>query len=175
MEDKTKRIVFGGGCFWCTEAVFDLFEGVIRTTSGYAGGNTKNPTYEDICNGDTGHAEVLQIEYEPEKISLEKLLDIFFTMHDPTSLNRQGADTGTQYRSVVLYTNNDQKMIIEEFIKKTRKEYDKPIVTQVEKLTEFFPSEEYHQKYYKRNSGQPYCSIVIGSKIQKVKKKYGLK
>lgn len=169
-----ERIVFGGGCFWCTEAVFDLFDGVIKTVSGYAGGETKNPTYEEVCNGDTGHAEVLEIGYDPKTINLEKLLDIFFTMHDPTSLNKQGADSGTAYRSIILFTSPEQKRIIEKFIKQIQKNYDKPIVTEVKKLEKFYPAENYHQKYYKNNPRQPYCSVIIGTKIAKVKKKYGL-
>ena len=167
--------VFGGGCFWCTEAVFSLFEGVIKATSGYAGGVTKNPTYQEVCTDETGHAEVLEVEYDPAIIDFEKLLDVFFTMHDPTTLNRQGNDVGTHYRSVILYTSEEQKTASLEFIKKTQKDYDKPIVTEVKKLEDFYPAEEYHQKYYQRNKWQPYCSLVIGAKVQKVKKKYGLK
>lgn len=170
-----EKIVFGGGCFWCTQAVFDLFDGVLKTTVGYADGFTKNPTYDQICEGNTNHAEVLEIEFDSGKISLEKLLDIFFTMHDPTSLNRQGADEGTQYRSTILYSDEKHKSIIEGFIKKSQSEYDSPIVTQVKKLDVFYPAEKYHQKYYSQNKSQPYCSVVIGQKIQKVKKKYNLK
>lgn len=170
---KIERIVFGGGCFWCTEAVFDLFDGVVKTVSGYAGGDTKNPTYEEICDGDTGHAEVLEIEYNPKLMPLEKLLDIFFTMHDPTSLNKQGADSGTQYRSIILYITEEQKKVSEQFIKKMQKEFDKPIVTEIKKLDKFYPAEDYHQKYYANNPKQPYCSVIIGAKIAKVKKKYG--
>jgi peptide-methionine (S)-S-oxide reductase len=169
-----ETIVFGGGCFWCTEAVFELFDGISKTMPGYAGGTTKNPNYEQVCSGNSGHAEVLQIEYDPKVIELEKLLDVFFTMHDPTSLNRQGADFGTQYRSIVLYTSAEQKAVIEKFIKERQKDFDKPIVTEVKKLDVFYPAEGYHQKYYDKNRSQPYCSVVIGPKIAKVKKKYGL-
>lgn len=172
---KSEKIVFGGGCFWCTEAVFSLFEGVIRTISGYAGGTITDPTYEQVCTDKTGHAEVLEIEYDPKIISLEKLLDVFFTMHEPTSLNRQGNDVGTHYRSIILYTTKEQEKTSLEFIKKIQKDYDKPIVTEVKKLDRFYPAEEYHQKYYSRNSFEPYCLLVIGAKIHKVKKKYGLK
>lgn len=170
-----EKIVLGGGCFWCTQAVFDLFDGVLKTTVGYADGITKNPNYTQICEGDTNHAEVLEIEFDPKKISLEKILDVFFTMHDPTSLNKQGADEGTQYRSTILYLDEKHKKSIEEFIKKVQVDHSDPIVTQVKKLDVFYPAEEYHQKYYVQNKSQPYCSVVIGTKIAKVKKKYGLK
>lgn len=142
---------------------------------GYAGGNTKNPTYEEVCNGDTGHAEVLQIEYDPQKVSLDKLLQIFFEMHDPTTLNRQGADYGTQYRSIILYGSEEQKEATKDFIKKIQKDFDKPIVTEVKKLDKFYPAEDYHQKYFDNNSNQPYCTFVIGPKIQKIKKEFSLK
>lgn len=175
MKNNTEKIVFGGGCFWCTEAVYSLFAGVIKTMPGYAGGTTNNPTYDEVCNGNTGHAEVLQIEFDPKIISLDKLLDIFFTMHDPTTLNRQGGDVGTQYRSIILYNSEEQKQISENFIKRIQKDFSRPIVTEIKKLESFYPAEDYHQKYYEKNHAQPYCSIVIGSKIQKVKHKYGLK
>ncbi|MBI5228160.1 peptide-methionine (S)-S-oxide reductase MsrA [Candidatus Micrarchaeota archaeon] len=174
MSGKTETIVFGGGCFWCTEAVFRLFKGITRTTVGYSGGKSLNPTYEQICNGNSDHIEVMELEFDPSKIALEKLLDIFFTMHDPTSMDRQGADAGIQYRSVIFYTSEDQKKSCVDFIKKIQKDYDKPIVTEVKTLDKFYTGEEYHQNYYERNSNQPYCSVVIGQKIQKVKKKYGL-
>ncbi len=170
-----EKIVLGGGCFWCTQAVFDLFDGILKTTVGYADGITKNPNYAQICEGDTNHAEVLEIEFDSKIISLEKILDVFFTMHDPTSLNKQGADEGTQYRSTILYLDEKHKKSIEEFIKKAQVDYSDPIVTQVKKLDVFYPAEEYHQKYYVQNKSQPYCSVVIGTKIAKVKKKYGLK
>lgn len=172
---KNDSIVFGGGCFWCTEAVFNLFEGVIATEPGYAGGTTKNPTYHEICEGTTGHAEVLKVDYDPKKISFEKLLDIFFNMHEPTLLNRQGGDVGTQYRSIVLYNTLTQKKQIEKFISEIQKKYSKPIVTEVKKLDIFYPAEEYHKRYYEKNPYQPYCGIVIGHKIDMIKKKYNLK
>lgn len=171
---KNEVMAFGGGCFWCTEAVFLLFKGISKVTSGYAGGEMPDPTYWDVCKGTTGHAEVLKIEYDSEKISLDKLLDVFFTMHDPTSLNRQGADSGSQYRSIILYTTEQQRKAAEEFIKQQQKNFDKPIVTELKRLDEFYPAEDYHQNYYEKNPLQPYCFIVIGPKIAKVKKKYGL-
>jgi len=174
MANKVETIVFGGGCFWCTEAVFAMFEGVVRTDPGYAGGKTKNPTYDQVCNGDTGHAEVLQIEYDPAKASLEKLLDIFFDMHDPTTLNQQGADFGTQYRSIILYTSPEQKAIIDKAIQKVQKTLPKPIVTEVKKLEKFYPAEGYHKDYYDKNKINPYCTFVIRPKVDKIKKKYNL-
>jgi methionine-S-sulfoxide reductase len=174
MKDKTETIVFGGGCFWCTEAVFQMFDGILKTAPGYAGGTTRNPTYEQVCSGETGHAEVLQIIYDPGRISLEKLLHIFAEMHDPTSLNRQGADSGTQYRSAVFYTTDDQKAKVISFLREIQKNYDKPIVTEVKKLDKFYPAEEYHKDYFNRNRLQPYCAIVIGPKVAKIKREFGL-
>ncbi len=170
----SESIVFGGGCFWCTEAVFRLFDGVTATMPGYAGGDTPDPTYGQVCDGYTGHAEVLKIDYDPKLIALDKLLDVFFTMHDPTTLNRQGADSGTQYRSIILYTNDRQKEAAQLFIKKIQQNYKDPIVTEVKRLGKFYEAEDYHQRYYEKNPGQGYCSVVIGPKIAKVKKKYGL-
>jgi peptide-methionine (S)-S-oxide reductase len=170
----SESIVFGGGCFWCTEAVFRLFDGVTSTMPGYAGGDTPNPTYGQVCDGYTGHAEVLKIDYDPKLITLDKLLDVFFTMHDPTTLNRQGADSGTQYRSIILYTNDRQKEAAQLFIKKIQPNYKDPIVTELKRLGKFYEAEDYHQRYYEKNPGQGYCSVVIGPKIAKVKKKYNL-
>lgn len=167
---SSETIVFGGGCFWCTEAVFEMLKGVTGTEPGYAGGNVANPTYEKVCEGTTGHAEVLKVEYNPSVIPLSKLLEIFFIMHDPTQLNRQGADVGTQYRSIILYTNPEQKEEITAFIPKMQKKFDKPIVTEVKRLDKFYVAEEYHKHYYDNNPFNPYCSIVIGPKISKVKK-----
>ncbi|MGI0141759.1 MAG: peptide-methionine (S)-S-oxide reductase MsrA [Candidatus Micrarchaeales archaeon] len=169
---KSETIVFGGGCFWCTEAVFEMLKGVVKTEPGYAGGTTVNPDYESVCEGTTGHAEVLEIEYDPGTVPLDKLLEIFFKMHDPTLLNRQGADVGTQYRSIVLYTNSDQKQTIEKAIKTAQKEYNKPIVTEIKKLEKFYPAEEYHKRYFDKNPFNPYCGIVIGPKIAKIKKEF---
>ncbi len=167
-------IIFGGGCFWCTEAVFTMFEGVVKTTPGYAGGHTKNPTYEEVCSGDTGHAEVLKVEYAPAKAPLKKLLEIFFKMHDPTSINQQGADYGSQYRSIILYTEPEQKEVIEDYMKSIKGDYKKPIATEVKKLEAFYPSEDYHKDYYKNNPFQPYCMLVIRPKVDKIKKEFEL-
>ena len=174
MKSKTETIVFGGGCFWCTEAVFKMFKGVVKTMPGYAGGKTENPTYDQVSMGYTRHAEVLQVEYDPAVAPLEKLLDIFFSMHDPTSLNRQDADIGTQYRSMILYTSNRQKEAIDKFIDKIRKNYDKPLVTEVKPLDKFYPAEDYHKDYYKKNPLQPYCMLVIRPKVGKIKKKFNI-
>ena len=172
MASKTETIVFGGGCFWCTEAVFEMLRGVVKTEPGYAGSTTKNPTYEQVCNGDTGHAEVLEVVYEPAIIPLDTLLDVFFEMHDPTTLNRQGADFGTQYRSVIFYSSEGQKATVAAFIKKIQKDFDKPIVTEVKKLDKFYPAESYHEKYYDKNPNAGYCSFVISPKVQKIKKEF---
>ena len=168
---ETKIIIFGGGCFWCTEAVFTMLKGVLKTTVGYAGGNTSNPSYEEVSAFNTGHAEVLQIEYDPKVISLNTLLAVFFEMHDPTSLNQQGADVGTQYRSLILYTGDDREPI-EKFIEKLRPKFKKPIVTEVKRLERFYTAEEYHQKYYEKNPEKPYCTVVIKPKVQKIMKEF---
>jgi peptide-methionine (S)-S-oxide reductase len=174
MTSETQAIVFGGGCFWCTEAVFSMIEGVVKTMPGYAGGTTKNPTYEEVCSGDTGHVEVLQVEYDPKIVALDKLLDVFFTMHDPTTIDRQGADVGSQYRSIILYTSDEQKRGAENFIKGIQKNFGKPIVTEVKKLDKFYPAESYHKDYYDKNKINPYCMFVVKPKVDKVKKKFGL-
>ncbi len=174
MNSKNKEIVLGGGCFWCSQAIFDMFNGVVKTTPGYAGGTTKNPTYEQVCSGTTGHAEVIKVEYNPIIAPLEKLLDIFFKMHDPTSLNGQDSDMGSQYRSIILYTFSKQKETIDNFIGKISKNYNKPIVTEVKPLITFFPSEDYHKNYYKNNPLQPYCMLVIRPKISRIRKEFGL-
>lgn len=174
MARKTETIVFGGGCFWCTQAIFDMFDGVKGTMPGYAGGHAKNPTYEQVCTGNTGHAEVLRIEYDPSVAPLEKLLDIFFTMHDPTSKDQQGADVGTQYRSIILYTTDGQKKVIGTFLKKSQKNYDMQIRTEVKRLDAFYPAEDYHKKFYQKNPLHPYCIFVTRPKIAKVRKKFGL-
>jgi peptide-methionine (S)-S-oxide reductase len=167
-------IVLGGGCFWCTEAVVRLFDGIVSTTSGYAGGNVANPTSDLVYSGTTGHIEVVKIEYDPKKMPLDKLLDVFFTMHDPTSMDRQGADAGVEYRSVIFYTTDKQKEGAEKFIRTAQKDYPKKIVTEIRRLDKFYPAEEHHQNFYERNPRVPYCPIVIAPKIAKVKKKYGL-
>lgn len=167
-----KTIVLGGGCFWCSEAVFLLFPGVFSVTSGYAGGSTSKPTYEKVCAGKTGHAEVIQVEYDPKEMPLEELLNVFFAMHDPTTLNRQGADVGTQYRSIVLYTTDDQKKIIEKKMIQTQKEFANPIVTEVKKLEQFYPAEKHHQNYYEQNVEQTYCQVMISPKLKKIREKF---
>ena len=172
MSNNIQTIILGGGCFWCTEAVFIKIKGVLKVTSGYSGGTFENPTYEQVCTGKTGHAEVLKIEYDPEIVTLEILLDVFFTIHDPTTLNRQSSDIGTQYRSIILFTALEQKTIIENFIKNSHKKFDKPIVTEIKQLTIFYPAETYHQNYYKKNPNNPYCAFQIPGKLAKVEKKF---
>jgi peptide-methionine (S)-S-oxide reductase len=168
---------FGAGCFWCVEAAFQQLKGVSSVVSGYSGGTVKNPTYEQVCTGRTGHAEVCQIEFDPEKISYEELLEVFFEIHDPTTLNRQGNDVGTQYRSVVFYHDENQKKIAEE----VKAELDakgiwkNPIVTEITSFTEFHKAEEYHQDYFRNNPNQPYCRVVIKPKIDKFEKVFKLK
>jgi|SRR3989344_120190 len=169
MLDQT--IVFGGGCFWCTEAVFRELKGVISVMPGYSGGETQNPTYESVCTGKTGHAEVSQIIYDPSRIALDDLLTVFFATHDPTTLNKQGNDVGTQYRSVIFYTTSDQKEEAEKFILKLNEEGEK-VVTEVKQLDKFYPAEEYHRQYFKKNPDQAYCQIVISPKLEKLKTKF---
>ncbi len=165
----TKTIVLGGGCFWCTEAVFRLFPGIVAVEPGYAGGRTKNPTCEEVCSGTTGHAEVLRVEYDPAVLPLKKVLEIFFAMHDPTSVNRQGNDEGAQYRSMVLYTDDSDRAPIEAYIDGIRPAHKRPVVTEVVKLKEFYAAEGYHKDYYAHNRLQPYCMLVIGPKLKKIK------
>jgi peptide-methionine (S)-S-oxide reductase len=169
-----EKVVFGGGCFWCTEAVFKILKGVESVTSGYARGHTENPTYREVCSGTTGHAEAIQIEYDSSQVSFRDLLTIFFASHDATQLNRQGADVGTQYRSIVLYTTEEQKIETENFIKELEASSGEgdPIVTEVVPLTVFYPAEDYHQNYYDQNKNQGYCQVVIAPKLQKVQEKY---
>jgi peptide-methionine (S)-S-oxide reductase len=173
MQNSHETIVLGGGCFWCTEALLNTLVGVLRAIPGYAGGATRDPTYRQVCNGGTGHAEVVEVEYDPEVISLDDLLEVFFATHDPTSLNRQGADVGTQYRSIVLYNSPRQKESVEKIIARLAKDYDRPIVTEVKELDGFYPAEEHHQRYYDRNPNQPYCRAVISPKLAKLRKKTG--
>ena len=169
-QDKLKTAVFGGGCFWCIEAVFERAKGVVSVTSGYAGGETENPNYRDVCSGTTGHAEVVKIEYDPSIIGYEELLEVFWKAHDPTTLNRQGADAGTQYRSIILYTDREQREIAE----KSKKELEKagifkdPVVTEIKELEKFYPAENYHQDYYQNNSSAGYCRVVIAPKLKKL-------
>lgn len=166
--------VFGGGCFWCTEAVFKLIEGVSLVKPGYTGGTVKNPTYDQICGGNTGHAEVVYIEYNPALVQYEDLLTVFFGSHDPTTVNKQGNDIGTQYRSVVFYTTEDQKKAVENFIQSINNSNSlgKSIVTEVAPLGDFYDAENYHEDYFAKHPGNPYCEIVINPKLEKVTKNY---
>lgn len=174
MADRLQTAVFGGGCFWCTEAVFKMMKGVISVFPGYAGGTIPNPTYEQVCSGETGHVEVVRIEYDPTQVRYEDLLTVFFGSHDPTTLNRQGNDIGTQYRSVVFYTTDEQKAVTEKFITEANSsnEPGAPIVTTVEPLTTFYEAENYHKDYYSNHQNQGYCIAVINPKLEKVQQKY---
>lgn len=174
MGEEKEIAIFGGGCFWCTEAVFSMLKGVISITPGYAGGNTENPTYEDVSSGTTAHAEVIQIEFDPRTISYNDLLTVFFSTHDSTTPNQQGGDKGTQYRSIILTTNEDQKKSAELKIKQIHESEKKgtPVVTEVRQLEHFTPAESYHKEYYKKNSWNPYCLVVINPKLKKVKKEF---
>jgi peptide-methionine (S)-S-oxide reductase len=163
---------FGGGCFWCTEAIYERVEGVHKVVSGYAGGHVKNPTYKEVCDGTTGHVEVIQISYDPKAVSYDELLEIFFKTHDPTTLNRQGADVGTQYRSAIFYHNGEQKKKAEFYKAELEKSgaWDNPVVTEISPLTNYYPAEDYHQDYYENNPNQGYCAFVIGPKVEKFEK-----
>lgn len=163
-----------GGCFWCLDSAFRGLKGIISVASGYAGGQTESPTYEQICRGDTGHAEVVRLEYDAEQISFDTLLDIFFSLHDPTTLNRQGADVGTQYRSAIFYENSEQKSRAQNAIHKIDASglWKNPVVTRLEALDKFYPGEEYHQDYYSRQPGNPYCQVVISPKLAKFREKF---
>ncbi|HEX8398953.1 MAG TPA: peptide-methionine (S)-S-oxide reductase MsrA [Pyrinomonadaceae bacterium] len=164
----------GAGCFWCVEAVFDDLKGVEDVVSGYSGGEIKNPTYRDVCSGSTGHAEVIQIKFNPQEISFRDILRVFFTVHDPTTLNRQGADVGTQYRSAIFYHSPEQKQIAHEVIEEITSErlYDNPIVTEVVAFADFYPAEDYHQEYFANNPTQPYCAAVVAPKVRKFRDKF---
>lgn len=169
---KTDTATFGTGCFWCTEAVFQELKGVLKATSGYTGGHVANPSYEEVCTGTTGHAEALQIIYDPAVITYDELLEVFWEAHDPTSLNRQGNDVGTQYRSAIFYHNDEQKEKAEHYKAELNKSgaYDKPIVTEITGVTKFYPAEDYHQNYYNTHGSQPYCYLVIRPKVEKFEK-----
>lgn len=171
---KMETAIFAGGCFWCTEAFFTDLKGVEKVVSGYIGGKNANPTYKEVCTGTTGHAEAIQITFDPEQVAYEDLLEVFFATHDPTTLNRQGADVGTQYRSEIFYTNDAQKAAADNFIKLLSDQhlYNSPIVTKVSKASTFYAAEDYHQDYYAQNKNQPYCSAVITPKLEKLKKNY---
>jgi methionine-S-sulfoxide reductase len=171
---NTELATFGGGCFWCTEAIFQELEGVVSVQAGYAGGETKNPSYEDICTGTTGHAEVIQITYNPKKINYELLLDVFFSTHDPTTVNRQGADRGTQYRSVIFYHNDNQKLAAISIVKelKDKSVFASKIVTDIVPYEVYYKAENYHQNYYTNNPTNGYCNVVINPKLTKFMKAY---
>ena len=174
-DPKSAVAVFGGGCFWCTEAVFDELRGVKSVGSGYAGGSTKDPSYDEVCGGRTGHAEVIKIDFDPGEIAFKDLLTVFFATHDATTLNRQGNDVGTQYRSAIFYADEEQKREAEAFIKELNdsKAFGKQVVTTLEPLGEFYEAEDYHQKYYANNPYQPYCQYMIPPKLNKLHKQFG--
>ncbi len=171
-NSKMDTITFGAGCFWCVEAIFSDLKGVEKVVSGYSGGTVKNPSYKEVCAGTTGHAEVCQITYNPSEISFKELLEVFWQTHDPTTLNRQGGDVGTQYRSAIFYHNEEQKKIAEEFkaVLNQEKVFENPIVTEITAYSNFYPAEDYHQDYFDLNAEQPYCSAVIRPKVEKFRK-----
>jgi len=171
-QGNMETITLGSGCFWCTEAVYEEVKGVESVTSGYSGGEIKNPSYREICTGRTGHAEVVQLSYDPKVISTAEILEIFWLTHDPTTLNRQGNDVGTQYRSVIFYHNEDQKKIAQYYLNKLKEEkvYPNPIVTEITEFDRFYPAENYHQNYFELNESQPYCQYVIQPKLEKFRK-----
>ena len=173
-SDGNRLATLAGGCFWCLEAVYNELRGVESVVSGYAGGHDLSPTYEAVCSGTTGHAEVVQIAYDPDMVSFRELLEVFFTIHDPTTLNRQGNDVGTQYRSAVYFHDEDQRLIAEEVIEEmtVAEVWDDPIVTEITALDMFFEAEEYHQRYFEKNPFQPYCFVVVRPKVSKFRKKF---
>ncbi len=175
MENKNlETATLGAGCFWCVEAVFDDLKGVTDVVSGYSGGHTENPTYQRVCSETTGHAEVVNVEFDPNEISFKEILQVFFTVHDPTQLNRQGNDIGTSYRSAIFYHDDEQRQVAEETIKEINDEkiYDKPIVTEVTKFDKFYAAENYHQEYFASNPNQPYCAAVVAPKVAKFRQKF---
>lgn len=174
MTDNRQIATLGGGCFWCLEAVYNDLRGIGSVVSGYAGGHLNNPTYKQVCTGNTGHAEVVQISFDPQMITFKDLLNVFFTIHDPTTLNRQGADIGTQYRSVIFYHDQDQKQLAEQAIHEFTEAglWTDPIVTEITPIDNFYPAEDYHQDYYANNMSQPYCAAVIAPKLSKFRKKF---
>jgi len=169
-----EKVALGGGCFWCTEAIYKMLKGVASVLPGYAGGTKADPTYEEVCSGKTGHAEVILIEYNPDLIPFRDLLTVFFATHDPTTPNRQGADVGTQYRSIILYTTESQKQEAENFIHKLETSHagGAPIITEVKPLETFYPAEEYHRNYYNKNSTEAYCRLVINPKLRKTQQEF---
>ena len=174
MSNQFETATLAGGCFWCLEAVYDEAKGVLSVESGYSNGHVANPSYRDVCNGNTGHAEVIQIKFDPAIISFRDLLNVFFTIHDPTTLNRQGADVGTQYRSAIFYHSPEQKAIAEQTISELNAQgiWNSPIVTEVEAIKDFYIAEDYHQEYFVRNQNQPYCQAVVAPKVAKFRKHY---
>ena len=174
MPDIIKTAVLGGGCFWCTEAVFSGLKGVLRVTPGYAGGDIDRPTYQQVCSGTTGHAEVNKIEFDPSIISYSDLLEVFFHVHDPTTLNRQGNDSGEQYRSIILYSDDEQKAAAERFVRdlSISGEFKQPVVTEIKRLMAFYEAEDYHRGYFENNSRQPYCRMIIKPKLDKFRQKF---
>jgi len=171
---KNQTAIFGGGCFWCTEAIFDSLKGVVSVAPGYSGGTIPNPSYDQVSSGSTGHVEVIRIEFDPSLISYNDLLTVFFNTHDPTSLNRQGADVGPQYRSVVFYLNEEQRLAALNLIGELEKSraYDKPVVTAVEPFRAFYPAEDYHKRYYEAHKDEPYCALVIEPKMRKLQERF---
>ncbi len=167
-----ETITLAGGCFWCTEAIFSQLKGIIKVTPGYSGGNVENPSYQAVCTGNTGHAEAVQIEFDPSILKLEDLLYVYFKLHDPTTLNRQGADVGTQYRSAIFYTSEKQKEVAQKIILQIQKDYPETIITELTEYTNFFPADPSHKEYYFKHRTTPYCMFVIDPKIQKLKKEF---
>ena len=178
ISENIDTATFGTGCFWCTEALFESLNGVVKVTSGYSGGEVTNPTYKQVCTGETGHAECVQVQYEPAKITYDELLEVFWQVHDPTTLNRQGADVGTQYRSVIFYHNDEQKKKAEQYKSELDKSgaFKNPIVTEIAPATTFYVAEDYHQEYYENNkNSNPYCAVVIRPKMEKFQKVFAKK
>ena len=175
MNSSTEVATLGGGCFWCIEAVFDRLEGVQKVESGYTGGKIENPSYKAICTGTTGHAEVVQITFDPSVVSFSDILQVFFASHDPTTLNKQGNDVGTQYRSAIFFANPTQKTVAEDYIAQLEKSktWSKPVVTEISELGAFYKAEDYHQDYYEQNGSQPYCAFVVRPKVEKFMKEFG--
>lgn len=169
---ETATATFGGGCFWCVEAAFEQLAGVEDVTSGYAGGHVEDPSYREVCNGTTGHAEVVQVEYDTDELAYEDLLEVFFKVHDPTTLNRQGPDVGEQYRSIVLYHDDDQRETTEAFVDRLDDEYDDSVVTEIEPLEAFYRAEDKHQNYFEKHPNQAYCSVNVAPKVAKVREEF---
>ena len=174
MKDNYEEATLGAGCFWCIEAMYDALQGVVAVESGYSGGQSTNPSYKEVCGGETGHAEVIRIVFDPEIISFADILEIFWTAHDPTTLNRQGNDVGTQYRSAIFYHSEEQKAVAEESLRVATESglYDDPIVTEISELINYYAAEDYHQEYFENNPNQPYCSFVVRPKVEKFRKMY---